>query len=373
MSKDLDINNYSIEDLFAFFKIDEPINKTRIDYQINNTIRTFLEKFNNDYENEYIQFFYKCKDKIHKHLETLDIDIDKTIEEEKKKAVINIYNDKYPVGVINPIEKKYVKKIVNIDTMFRDNYIHQSATNFTFNMPDPIKNVVKMKLSAIEIPHSWYLLNQKNNFFYIDKCKIEIKPGNYNSNTFSKAFKEAINSSECKVFDDDNPITVDPITGKTIMNFKVCKKKVNVEFQYISSNNYNNSLGWILGYKKLNYVIRCETKPFNLESESVFGSGVGKYIFLEVNDYNNNSKQGISSFTNKNQLSNNILARITISSGHNTLIMDNGSDLIFKEREYFGPVTIDKLHIKLINHFGEEIDLNNNDYSFALEFTELYS
>ena len=79
MSKDLDINNYSIEDLFAFFKIDEPINKTRIDYQINNTIRIFLEKFNNDYENEYIQFFYTCKDKIHKYLDTLNVDIDKTI------------------------------------------------------------------------------------------------------------------------------------------------------------------------------------------------------------------------------------------------------------------------------------------------------
>ena len=53
--------------------------------------------------------------------------------------------------------------------------------------------------------------------------------------------------------------------------------------------------------------------------------------------------------------------------------MDNGSDLIFKQRDYFGPVTIEKLRIRLLDHFGKVLDLNNNDYSFALEFKQLYS
>ena len=75
----------------------------------------------------------------------------------------------------------------------------------------------------------------------------------------------------------------------------------------------------------------------------------------------------------KKALSNNILGRITILPTDYTYIVDNASDLIFKERDYFGPVTIEKLQIKLLDHYGNEIDLNYNDYSFALEFTQIYS
>ena len=35
-------------------------------------------------------------------------------------------------------------------------------------------------------------------------------------------------------------------------------------------------------------------------------------------------------------------------------------------------VYIDKLHIQLIDEYGMEIDMNYNDYSFALEFDILY-
>ena len=364
MSKDLDINSYSIEDLFAFFKIDEPINKTRIDYQINQTIRTFLEKFDNDYENEYIQFFYKCKDKIHKHLDS-EINL-LNIKKQVQEPI-------YVPNSINPIEKKYVTKIVNIDTLFRDNYIQQKATNFIFKIPEPIKHVIKMKLSAIEIPHSWYMINTRNNFLYIDDIEIKVKPGNYDSKTFPIAFKEALVIAKCDKLDDNEPLTIDSITQKTTINIKQCNKNTIIKLQSQHSNNYNQSLGWFLGFKQMNYTINCKKEKQKIESEGTFGSGIGKYIFLEVNDFNNNSKQSLISFTNKTQLSNNILGRITILPTDYTYIVDNASDLIFKERDYFGPVTIEKLQIKLLDHYGNEIDLNYNDYSFALEFTQIYS
>ena len=124
----------------------------------------------------------------------------------------------------------------------------------------------------------------------------------------------------------------------------------------------------MLGFRKLTYEFSD-----SIVSEGAFGSGIAKYLFLEIDDFNHNSKQSLISSTNNSILGNNILGRITISSGHNTLIMDNGADLIFKQRDYFGPVTIEKLRIRLLDHFGKVLDLNNNDYSFALEFKQLYS
>ena len=43
-----------------------------------------------------------------------------------------------------------------------------------------------------------------------------------------------------------------------------------------------------------------------------------------------------------------------------------------RTREYFGPVDIARLTIKIYDEYGRVIDLNNMDWSFALSFEKLY-
>ena len=111
-----------------------------------------------------------------------------------------------------------------------------------------------------------------------------------------------------------------------------------------------------------------------LKSESSFGSATDNYIFIEVDDYHNNfPTDTIVSMNTDSYLGKNIIARITLTSGTNTIITDNGADQIYKKREYFGPVKIEKLHIRLLNRFGNVINFNQNDFSFALELKQIYS
>ena len=58
--------------------------------------------------------------------------------------------------------------------------------------------------------------------------------------------------------------------------------------------------------------------------------------------------------------------------GKGVVLFDDCTDKITKKRHYFGPVNIDKLHIKLMDEYGMPIDLLGMDYSFALEFQILY-
>ena len=41
-------------------------------------------------------------------------------------------------------------------------------------------------------------------------------------------------------------------------------------------------------------------------------------------------------------------------------------------REYFGPVNIKRLRIKLLDEMGRKVDLNHNDYAFTIEIKQLY-
>ena len=48
--------------------------------------------------------------------------------------------------------------------------------------------------------------------------------------------------------------------------------------------------------------------------------------------------------------------------------MNNG-DMVNKTRNFFGPVDIQKLHIQLLDEYGRNLNMNNMDYSFCLDFT----
>ena len=147
---------------------------------------------------------------------------------------------------------------------------------------------------------------------------------------------------------------------------------------------YRNA-GWMIGFQEPKYTINNNVPPFydtyntgntfyyRIQAEGVFGNPINSYVFLSIDDFNHNAKQAIMSGNDNALLYDNILARISVTSGSNTYIVDNASDMIFKKRLYFGPVTIDKLHIRLLDRFGDIIDLNNNDMSLASEFQQIYS
>jgi len=153
---------------------------------------------------------------------------------------------------------------------------------------------------------------------------------------------------------------------------------------------YKNA-GWMLGFKQSFYTIKCNTSAptiimdgeqfstsvyhWYIEGESSYGSSTHNYLFLELDDFNRNSTANIffSKTVNDAYLGNNIMGRITVTSGMNTVVTMDGGDLLFKMREYYGPVRLEKLHIRLIDKFGDPVNLEGNDFSFMLEIEQLYS
>ena len=60
-------------------------------------------------------------------------------------------------------------------------------------------------------------------------------------------------------------------------------------------------------------------------------------------------------------------------NGKLSLIIDeNDGCSLIKTRTYNGPVNIRKFNVRVLDKFGEIIDLNNMDYSFTLELEILY-
>ena len=97
-----------------------------------------------------------------------------------------------------------------------------------------------------------------------------------------------------------------------------------------------------------------------------------RYVFLVVDDYNNNFYNGFYSAFNSSLLNKNILARISIVSPIYNVLMQNNLNVVTTPREYFGPVNMQNLTIQLLDEYGRILDLNNMDYSFCLTITQAY-
>jgi len=323
------------------------------------------------------------------------------------------------------IDRKTTTRVLSIDSLFRKDYSKTKSTDFVYTLPDPINKVTSMKISSIEFPNSWYTFSTENlsNTFTITlyNCptpiditdfsyssvlinQITIPDGNYRSDllvlSINNMFSNMRNGLEYLYFDINEISTKcifrTKLVGDDNLNRYLVDPELNWDFYFtidfaVPTKPLFKTAGWMLGFKEpfytvnnnidnpkiVNDVLQYNTSIYNwyLESEGSYGSSIQNYVFLEIDDFNRNSTANtfFSKTVNDAYLGNNIMGRITVTSGINTVTLMDGGNLLFKTREYFGPIRLEKLHIRLIDRFGDPVNLEGNDFSFMLEIEQLYS
>ena len=54
-------------------------------------------------------------------------------------------------------------------------------------------------------------------------------------------------------------------------------------------------------------------------------------------------------------------------------VVEYGEGLTLNKRNYFGPVDIEKINVKLLNEKGHLMNLNGVDWSFTIHIEQLYN
>ena len=107
----------------------------------------------------------------------------------------------------NPILKETVTRVISIDSQYRSDK-NSLPTEFTFDLADPLKDVVSLSLYSIQIPYTWYTIAKSygSNFFYIKgsspginngnhDIQIAINPGNYEPAQLVEEVKNSIKNN----------------------------------------------------------------------------------------------------------------------------------------------------------------------------------
>lgn len=428
MSFDLNIDNYTRDELIQMFELPSQFDKNIVEIKeaklregiINNveisketqtnTIKFLLKAKNiilNDGVKNPDDEFRKVSYALYHHdyqklkpIELKDESQDHMIQNKVPPPYISTGVSEFYPGVINPVSKRVTKKNLNIDSRFRDNYYSTSASNYNITLPMVINNVIQMSLSAIELPLTYYVISKQygNNFFSIKftylgveySRVITIPEGNYSPGTLTNAITQELIYAGAPfsnvVFDVDirnsttgtNAFSINTGTGsgKTLVGLipsstGYTSLELNFQADQFGNDDRNTQLplklGWILGFRNGIYI-----NNLNYVSEGVCDVRGSKYLFLVLDDYHNNVNNSFYSAFNSSILNKNILARLTINNDPFSTFEQNNLVTVLTPREYFGPVNLQNMNIQLLDDYGRILDINNMDFSFCITLTTTY-
>ena len=307
------------------------------------------------------------------------------VQERRDHPYLSSYPSQYFPGVINPIKKKTTYMNLNVDSKFRDSYYSTSSSNFMVNVPMNITDVLSMKLSAIELPTTFYNVSKQfgSNFFTITITEtgetqiVTIPDGNYINTGIINSINNqlALLSGNFAEIVFINNINVDNGGGQTMVGCTTGTTPFLFELNF-QTDKYGNEdlntplplkLGWILGFRNGKYI-----NNQNYVSESLVNTDCVNYLYLVIDDYNNSVSNSFYSVFNSSLLNKNILARISLQCGAFDILLQNNLNIVTTEREYFGPVNINNFNVQLLDAYGRNVDLNNMDFSFCLTLTRVY-
>ena len=389
----------------------------------------------------------------------------------------------------NPLLRNTVKQLVNVSS--RDRAILpedsitcldgstipsnlpgrlENSTDFTVHLNPPLKNVMEIAFESATIPHSWWTFSKDygTNYFTFDKetidssgnkiyentRKLEITEGNYKNVTLTSnvsILKEL--NEKCVGSGYDIEFIFNEIQEKmSVKNTSTTETiRINWYSQDVpqcsktgSGSKVDYNLGWLLGFRTRSIVLEPnETKV----AESVIDLVGTKYVFITLDDFNNNKpNQDIVSTSNvqENFTMPSYYVKTTMKPGENcnvtpdpprnvcgrkianpdllsnltsaqrytinqirtamagrkadryssTIIADvfkkvvlnipptgrsvlNTTNTVnvthdYTKRIFFGPITLKKMRIRLLNDKGIQLNLNGQDWSFSFIVTKIY-
>jgi len=391
---------------------------------------------------------------------------------QQRLLIPNAHNVEITQGNMNPTLRNTYQNIINVDSQYREiksdnitcngtpkdgsnNYV-DSSTDFTFDLSEPMNNVISIAVGGIEIPRTWYPINEQfgTNSFELNGTLVTIPEGFYDDKqTLINAINSKMTGATIDICSNTLKTTITSSGGNICLNFLPDGSGCNTEN---SGPKINYNLGWLLGFRQPRYpMVGNESTSYQSEAcLDLFGT---RYLILKVNDFQSNritgsmvsltdnqnkfktpsyyqrtrssfpictDPSGGSVFTNNGnvKLTNRACRRGTqnpnpIVDGSNNLTsaqkytaqqitiaqrnisqsryfaptdtdvllrfpveredIDRSIPMIYEndgvqKRTYFGPTTLKRLRVQLLNDRGYPVNLCGMNFSFSLLVDQLY-
>lgn len=375
---------------------------------------------------------------------------------------------------LNPNLKNTIVRTLHVDSQFRPtgsnsaDVIDSGATDFTFNLSDPVLNVTTMTLTSVQIPRSWYVFDDhlQNTYCWVQithldgdsnevtsRIKVQITPGTYSSDALIAEFDAALQRSNITPPSDSTDTALQLNANNGLYTLQLIgwdytppddetsiliQSDGSAQVIFFSSDasesgrHMDGTFGWTIGFRELELTLTDEN---GYTASSVPRLSGTKSFILAIDDYNQNrvnnavisigeqeSSNKYPAYYNDGQpqtrgVNGEVLAlpsaprslssaqlrtinetaksRIMpqpargrapiisdtfallpidsrIPGAFGSVYVDTSTSLQTNVREYFGPVSLRRLRVRLLDDRGHVVNLHGLDWGVTIRVESLY-
>jgi len=284
---------------------------------------------------------------------------------------------------------RYRIQTMSLDSRFADTYFgpngrcvegacatgtNNGTADYLIRLPSPLKNIMRVSLASVELPEVEYLFSCKNGNLTFTVTvgattkTLAITPGNYRQNDMAAELAAVLNSPAgfgAGAF----AVAVDPVSGllsiqKTAapLDFTIAWQS---DVQRIAERRTDWGLGYYLGFRSRTVassaaglmrgaaIVRLQPAPYYL-------------LQLMIPDQ-------VEAITHRLEGGASIPAfgKLVLRDDWYHLQFDDNSNLLRKEYTFLTPINVSTVRLRLLDAYGEVVDLADLNWSVALEFYEV--
>lgn len=269
---------------------------------------------------------------------------------------------------------KYKISLVSLDTRFASQ-IGCNKGEFKIQLPRNMKNVMRIRMSSAEIPLVAYVFSEEigNTSFAVrvgasdtfTKC-TPIPDGNYTSNRLMTAIQTSLQNVHSGF-----TCTFNALNGRvTIANSSLPFDLYLISYnKKIASRLANWGIGYNIGFRSGKVkAISSTGGGYSVTGESLLSLQAAPYYLLELK-----CPDSVENVTHP-VLDNgylNAFAKVILKDNVYTFNFDDNSNLVRKEFTYLAPTSIPFFNVRLMDPYGDTVNMQFMDWSITIEVTEV--
>jgi hypothetical protein len=279
------------------------------------------------------------------------------------------------------------RHIINVDTRFRDSPNVFSASDFYFSLLSPVRNVLRVRITSIEIPNNYYFFTaaRQNVSFRLTynpgsgvvTRNITIPNGNY---TADGPDGDSLVLVLNQIFDSFGDIDLSGAYSPITRTFKFTSTSgfpFTIDTTYGSKDRpLDYGLGYYMGFSRGTFTATAVGGNYEVVSDQCAYFSGDNYIFLSLNDFDcvrQTVRTYDSTFTAERSRPNDFTAtaKIVLAKPKNDMVFDDYAGHHIKEVVFPSPVDLARLRVRLLDAYGDPLDICSSQFSFSIEVLEV--
>jgi hypothetical protein len=265
------------------------------------------------------------------------------------------------------------KHILNVDSRFRE--AGGSTADFYFRLLSPVKNVLRIRITSVEMPNNFYMFSilRRNVTLRILSGAglattkiITVPEGNYSAFDMVDALNASLVAAGLPWLTMSFSLVTGSFTFTGTQVFAVDTGVDDVIPAVTWPRTCDYGLGYNMGFSRGIFDSGTPDASGNrfVTSDQLSYFAGDAYVFLKINDFECVRQTNVGSdFT--------ALAKIVVREPKNYMTFDDYASQHAKEVVFPTPQDLSRLRVRLLDAYGEPIDMGSTHMSFSIEVLEI--